>query len=47
MRGEWEELERRQGASKLSTRVIFESIRLPWRLAARGRLSDRTFRATI
>jgi dolichol-phosphate mannosyltransferase len=39
--------ERRQGASKLSTHVIFESIRLPWRLAARGRLSGRTFRATI
>lgn len=31
-------VERRQGVSKLSFRTLLESIRLPWRLAARGRL---------
>jgi dolichol-phosphate mannosyltransferase len=30
--------ERRQGASKLSGGVVWESVLLPWRLAARGRL---------
>jgi hypothetical protein len=30
--------ERRQGASKLSGGVVWESALLPWRLAARGRL---------
>ncbi len=31
-------VERRQGVSKLSIRTLVESARLPWRLAARGRL---------
>ena len=30
-------VERREGASKMSARVIAESIVLPWRLASRGR----------
>ena len=30
-------VERRSGASKLSTGVLVESVKLPWRLAARGR----------
>jgi dolichol-phosphate mannosyltransferase len=29
--------ERREGASKLSSGVVFESAILPWRLALRGR----------
>lgn len=39
-------VERRVGASKLSSGVIVESVFLPWRLAAR-RLSSRGFRARI
>ena len=34
-------VERRQGASKMSGRVIAESVLLPWRLAARPRRSGR------
>ncbi len=34
-------VERRQGVSKLSTRTLVDSARLPWRLAARGRLPRR------
>ena len=30
-------VERRSGASKLSTGVLVESVKMPWRLAARGR----------
>ncbi len=39
-------VERRQGASKLSGRVVFESAIVPWRLAWRS-LSGGPFRATI
>ena len=39
-------VERRQGASKLSGPVVFESVIVPWRLAGRS-LSRRPFRATI
>ena len=39
-------VERRQGASKLSGHVVFESAIVPWRLALRS-LSRRPFRATI
>ena len=39
-------VERRQGASKLSARVVFESAIVPWRLAWRS-LSRKPFRATI
>ena len=39
-------VERRQGASKLSGRVVFESAIVPWRLAWRS-LSRKPFRATI
>jgi dolichol-phosphate mannosyltransferase len=34
-------VERRQGASKMSGRVIAESVLLPWRLAARPRRGRR------
>jgi dolichol-phosphate mannosyltransferase len=33
-------VERRQGASKMSGRIIAESVVLPWRLAARPRTSS-------
>lgn len=39
-------VERRQGASKLSGRVVVESANVPWRLAWRS-LSRKPFRATI
>jgi dolichol-phosphate mannosyltransferase len=39
-------VERRQGASKLSRNVVFESVLAPWRLAWRS-LSRKPFRATI
>ncbi len=39
-------VERRQGASKLSGRVVLESVIVPWRLAWRS-LFGRPFRATI
>jgi len=40
-------VERRQGASKLSARVIAESVLLPWRLAARPRVRHGTPHARI
>jgi dolichol-phosphate mannosyltransferase len=40
-------VERRQGASKLSARVIAESVLLPWRLAARPRIRRGTPHARI
>lgn len=34
-------VDRREGASKMSSRVVLESAVMPWRLAARGRLRRR------